>query len=83
MQASAWREIEGLVEYPWTTPVDPLRRRHRVREMEGGLAKCKVITNPKLKEQVSRNTRCSAVTCVYPSRTVLIDVQGMCACAGM
>ncbi|MEW5306106.1 MAG: hypothetical protein WDW36_008599 [Sanguina aurantia] len=77
--ASAWREIEGLVEYPWTTPVDPLRRRHRVREMEGGLAKCKVITNPKLKEQViSLDTHSDSVTalCFHPYHPLLVTSDG-------
>ncbi|KAF5835275.1 hypothetical protein DUNSADRAFT_7637 [Dunaliella salina] len=50
--ATAWRDTEGSIATPWTGPVDPGRRAFRLREIETSMARCRLITTPKLREQV-------------------------------
>lgn len=52
LQASAWRQSEGAALQPWTGPVDAHRRTFRLREVEAGVARCKALTAPKLRDQV-------------------------------
>ncbi len=51
-QASAWSESEGVMLAPWTGPTDLRRRAKRIEEMDLGLARCRALVNPKLREQV-------------------------------
>eukprot|EP00879_Flechtneria_rotunda_P031613 GHRR01034550.1.p1 GENE.GHRR01034550.1~~GHRR01034550.1.p1 ORF type:complete len:399 (+),score=147.66 GHRR01034550.1:297-1493(+) len=53
LQASAWRELEGVKLSPWTQPPDPLRKAQRLREMEAARLRCKSATSPKIREQVN------------------------------
>eukprot|EP00798_Chlamydomonas_sp_ICE-L_P020688 gene20688-27484_t len=67
--ASAWRETEGLAVTPWTALPDSNRRSQRLHEIEAGVARCKAMTVPKLRDQVfSVETGCGSMTalCFHP-----------------
>eukprot|EP00798_Chlamydomonas_sp_ICE-L_P024029 gene24029-9606_t len=66
---SAWRDTEGAMSRPWTATVDSLRCLQRAREIEAGIARCKAMTVPKLRDKAySVETGCGSISalCFHP-----------------